>query len=112
MNLGGDNSQTVTGSFTRTDAPELTAEAEALPYMAGSGMVRDLRPTMSLGADQALDLQANLTGFAAGTTKSRNFDRPNDVDRDRGNRYSRKSKIMRCRRSLRALRLNRNIFNK
>ena len=37
--------------------------------MRGSGMVRDLRPAMSLGNAQALDLQAKLSQFAAGTTR-------------------------------------------
>ncbi|MDP3700640.1 MAG: hypothetical protein Q8R72_07015, partial [Hylemonella sp.] len=76
VNLGGGNTQTHTGSFTRTDGtdgesgtaqlagslllvnnnffseftddPALTAEALALPEMQGSGFVRDLRAAMSL----------------------------------------------------------------
>lgn len=53
-----------------TDDPALTAEALALPQMTGSGLVRDLRPAMSLGTAQALDLQAKLSVFAADTTKA------------------------------------------
>ncbi|MHB1198507.1 MAG: hypothetical protein ACYCZ6_02905 [Polaromonas sp.] len=42
-------------SFYRqfTDDPVVTAEAAALPQMQGSGLVRDLRQAMSLGAAQA-----------------------------------------------------------
>ncbi len=89
VNLGGGNTQTFRGSFTRvggaignagtaelagslllannnfyrqfTDDPAITAGAQALPQMQGSGLVRDLRPAMSLGTAQALDLQCKLT---------------------------------------------------
>jgi hypothetical protein len=85
INLGNGNTQPFSGSFTRiddstgesgvaevtgslllannnfyrqfTDDPTLTAEALNLPQMTGSGVVRDLRPAMSLGTAQALDLQ-------------------------------------------------------
>ncbi len=97
INLGGGNTQTFSGSFTRTDGqtgdsgtaqlagslllannnfyrqftddPALTAEALALPEMRGSGTVRDLRPAMCLGTAQALDLQAKVAQFAADTTR-------------------------------------------
>ncbi len=97
INLGGGNTQTFSGSFTRvggetgasgtadlagslllannnfyrqfTDDPVLTAAALALPQMTGSGAVRDLRPAMSLGTTQALDLQTKLTNFAADATR-------------------------------------------
>jgi hypothetical protein len=97
VNLGGDNTQTHAGTFTRTtgatgeagtahlaaslllannnfyrefsDDPALSAEAQALPQMQGSGTVRDLRPAMSLGTPQAAALQAALTQFAADTTR-------------------------------------------
>jgi hypothetical protein len=97
VNLGGDNTQTHAGTFTRTtgatgqagtahlaaslllannnfyrefsDDPVLSAEAQALPQMQGSGTVRDLRPAMSLGTPQAAALQTLLTQFAADTTR-------------------------------------------
>jgi hypothetical protein len=97
VDLGGGNTQTFSGSFTRvggqtgasgtaelagslllannnfyrqfTDDPALTAAAQALPQMTGSGAVRDLRPAMSLGTTQAVDLQAKLTQFAADPTR-------------------------------------------
>jgi hypothetical protein len=98
VNLGGGNTQTFAGSFTRTsgqagtagtaelagslllannnfyrqftDDPAITAGAQGLPQMQGSGLVRDLRPAMSLGTAQALDLQTKLAQFAADTTKA------------------------------------------
>ena len=98
VNLGGGNTQTVTGSFTRTagtegeagtahlagslllannnfyrqftDDPVLTTAAQALPQMRGSGAVRDLRPALSLGTAQAASLQTALGQFASGTTKA------------------------------------------
>jgi hypothetical protein len=98
VNLGGGNTQTQTGSFTKTDNtagsagtahlagslllannnfyreftddPALSAEAQALPQMQGSGTVRDLRPAMSLGTPQAAALQTALTEFAADTTRA------------------------------------------
>ncbi|MEJ8849674.1 hypothetical protein [Variovorax rhizosphaerae] len=98
VNLGGGNTQTFSGSFTKadgtvgssgtahmagslllannnfyrefTDDPAVSTEAAALPQMTGSGAVRDLRPAMSLGTAQALALQAQLAQFAAGTTKA------------------------------------------
>jgi hypothetical protein len=97
VNLGGDNTQTHAGTFTRTtgatgeagtahlaaslllannnfyrqfsDDPALSAEAQALPQMQGSGTVRDLRPAMSLGTPQAAALQTALTQYAADTTR-------------------------------------------
>jgi len=97
VDLGGGNTQTFSGSFTRvggqtgasgtaelagslllannnfyrqfTDDPALTAAAQALPQMTGSGAVRDLRPAMSLGTTQAVDLQAKLTQFASDPTR-------------------------------------------
>ena len=38
--------------------------------MQGSGLVRDLRPAVSLGTPQAATLQAKLTQFAADTTRA------------------------------------------
>ena len=98
VNLGGGNTQTFAGSFTKTDGsngnsgtahlagslllannnfyreftddPALTAQALALPQMQGSGLVRDLRPAMSLGTAQATALQAALAQFAQGSTKA------------------------------------------
>ena len=97
VNLGGGNTQTQTGSFTKTDGnagdagtahlagspllannnfyreftddPVWTSEALALPQMQGSGLVRDLRPAMSLGTAQAAALQTQLTQFATDTTR-------------------------------------------
>lgn len=98
INLGGGNTQTHSGSFTKvggavgnagtaelagslllannnfyrefTDDPAITSAAQALPQMQGSGLVRDLRPAMSLGNAQAADLQAKLATFAADTTRT------------------------------------------
>ena len=98
VNLGGGNTQTQTGSFTKTDGnagdagtahlagslllannnfyrefsddPALTSEAQTLPQMQGSGAVRDLRPAMSLGNAQAAALQTQLTQFAQDTTRA------------------------------------------
>jgi hypothetical protein len=98
VNLGGGNTQTFSGNFTRvggavgsagtaelasslllannnfyrtfTDNPALTSAAQALPHLQGSGLVRDLRPAMSLGTPQALDLQAKLTEFAGTNTRA------------------------------------------
>ena len=97
ISLGGGNTQTFSGSFTRvggatgasgtadlagslllannnfyrqfTDDPVLTSAALALPQMTGSGLVRDLRPAASLGTTQAANLLAQLTQFAADTTR-------------------------------------------
>ncbi|MDO8770929.1 MAG: hypothetical protein Q7K57_19915, partial [Burkholderiaceae bacterium] len=101
LNLGGGNTQTFAGSFTTnagstgaagtaqlagslllannnfyrqfTDDPVLISQAQALPQMQGSGLVRDLRPAMSLGSAQALDLQTKLAEFAADTTKAQQY---------------------------------------
>jgi Ca2+-binding RTX toxin-like protein len=97
VNLGGGNTQTFSGSFTRTDGltgdsgtaqlagslllannnfyreftdnPPLTAAARNLPQMRGAGSVRDLREAMSLGTANASDLQAAVTQFAGTTTR-------------------------------------------
>ncbi|QDL56146.1 calcium-binding protein [Rhodoferax aquaticus] len=97
VDLGGNNTQTFAGSFTTTtgtngnagtaqlagslllannnfyrqftDDPALTTAALALPQMQGSGLVRDLRPALSLGNSQAAALQAKLTQFAQDTTR-------------------------------------------
>ncbi|WP_168224828.1 hypothetical protein [Rhodoferax aquaticus] len=97
VDLGGNNTQTFAGSFTTTsgtngnagtaqlagslllannnfyrqftDDPALTDAAKALPQMQGSGLVRDLRPALSLGNSQAAALQAKLTQFAQDTTR-------------------------------------------
>ncbi len=97
INLGGGNTQTFAGSFTRVgggtgaaataelvgnlllssnnfyrqfnDDPALAPEALALPGMQGSGWVRDLRPAMSLGTPQALVLQTAVDAFATATTR-------------------------------------------
>ena len=97
VNLGGGNTQTFTGSFTRvsgvvgsagtaelagslllannnfyrqfTDDPVVTAAAAGLPQMQGSGWVRDLREAMSLGTPAALALQAKVNAFAAATSR-------------------------------------------
>ncbi|QDL56148.1 hypothetical protein [Rhodoferax aquaticus] len=98
VDLGGNNTQTFAGSFTTTsgtngnagtaqlagslllannnfyrqftDDPALTDAAKALPQMQGSGLVRDLRPALSLGNSQAAALQAKLTQFAQDTTRN------------------------------------------
>jgi hypothetical protein len=97
IDLGGGNTQTMSGNFTRsdgetggsgtadvagslqlanndfyrqfTDNPALTEAAQALPQMQGSGWVRDLRDAMSLGTAQALALQGKVAQFAAATTR-------------------------------------------
>ena len=97
ITLGGGNTQSWTGGFTRTsgltgvvgaadlagslmlvannfyreftDDPATTAAALTLPQMRGSGMVRDLRPAMSLGNAQATALQAAVAQFGASTTR-------------------------------------------
>ena len=53
-----------------TDDPALTTQALNLPQMQGSGLVRDLRPALSLGTAQAQALQTQLTQFAADTTRT------------------------------------------
>ena len=87
VSLGGGNTQTMSGTFTKTDGSAgqsaslqlasnnfyreftdevaLTAEAQALPQMQGSGLVRDLQEAMSLGTAQALALQGDMAAFAA-----------------------------------------------
>ena len=98
VDLGGGNTQVLAGSFTRTsgqsgtagvaelagslllagngfyreftDDPVTTAAAVALPGMRGSGLVRDLRPAMSLGTAQAQALQAALAQFALDGTRA------------------------------------------
>jgi Haemolysin-type calcium binding protein related domain/RTX calcium-binding nonapeptide repeat (4 copies) len=97
VNLGGGNTQTFSGSFTRTDGqtgnsgtaqlagslllannnfyreftdnPPITAAARHLPQMRGAGSVRDLREAMSLGTANASDLQAAVTQFAGTATR-------------------------------------------
>ena len=87
VNLGGGNTQVMSGSFTRTngmlgtsgvaevagslllasnnfyrdftDEVALTPAAQSLPQMQGSGLVRDLREAMSLGTAQAGALRAD-----------------------------------------------------
>ncbi|MBC7700525.1 calcium-binding protein, partial [Aquabacterium sp.] len=54
-------------SFTNTVA--LSAAAEALPEMRGSGWVRDLREAMSLGTPQSAVLIAKVQAFSTATTK-------------------------------------------
>jgi len=96
IDLGNGNTQPWSGSFTRidgstgdsgapelsgslllasnnfyrefTDDPELTEVAQALPQMAGSGWVRDLREAMSLGTEQADALQAAVAEFSVAST--------------------------------------------
>jgi hypothetical protein len=98
VNLGNGNTQVASGSFTRTngttgqsgaaditgsfllagnnfyseftDDPVLTAAAQALPQMQGSGWVRDLREAMSLSSPAAALLQQSVAAFAAGATRS------------------------------------------
>lgn len=98
VNLGGGNTQTFAGSFTKTtgavgnagtaqlagslllannnfyrqftDDPTISTAAQAQPQMQGSGLVRDLRPAMSLGTAQASALQNAVAQFAQGTTKA------------------------------------------
>ena len=88
VNLGGGNTQIMSGSFTRTngtlgasgvaevagslllasngfyreftDTPSLTDAAMGLPQMRGSGLVRDLREAMSLGTVQARAVFASV----------------------------------------------------
>ena len=95
VNLGGGNTQVMSGSFTRTngmlgtsgvaevagslllasnnfyrdftDEVALTPAAQSLPQMQGSGLVRDLREAMSLGTAQAGALRAAVAVFAAGS---------------------------------------------
>ena len=91
------NTQTFTGTFTKTngitgaagtaelaaslllannkfyrqfsDDPAITTAAQALPQMQGSGAVRDLGPTLSLGSAQAGALQSALAQFAQDSTR-------------------------------------------
>ena len=95
VNLGGGNTQVMSGSFTRTngmlgtsgvaevagsllrasngfyreftDTPQITQQAQSLPQMQGRGMVRDLREAMSLGTAPSAGLQADVAAFAAGS---------------------------------------------
>jgi hypothetical protein len=97
VDLGGGNTQSLAGSFTRTngqtgnagtaelagslllannnfyreftDDPQVTSAAAALPQMRGSGWVRDLREAMSLGTAAALELQQKVSAFGAATTR-------------------------------------------
>jgi Ca2+-binding RTX toxin-like protein len=52
-----------------TDTVALSAGAQALPEMNGSGTVHDLRSAMSLGTTQANTLTATVTQFAQATTR-------------------------------------------
>ena len=100
VNLGGGNTQVMSGSFTRTngmlgtsgvaevagslllasnnfyrdftDEVALTPAAQSLPQMQGSGLVRDLREAMSLGTAQAGALRAAVSVFGAGSECSLN----------------------------------------
>jgi trimeric autotransporter adhesin len=58
--------------FRRTFATAipLTATAQALPEMQGSGWVRDLREAMSLGSSAAGSLVSAVSGLSAGTTRA------------------------------------------
>lgn len=97
IDLGHGNTQVLSGSFVRAggatgasgtaqlagslllaandfyrefaDAPPLTAAAQRLPQMEGSGWVRDLREAMSLGTPQAQALQTAVAAFAAATDR-------------------------------------------
>lgn len=55
---------------TFTDTVLLTAQAQALPDMQGSGMVRDLREAASLQTVAGQVLAAKLTQFANATTRT------------------------------------------
>ena len=65
INLASD---TFHRSFT--DTIPLTPEAEALPDMQGSGVVRDLREAASILTSQGSTLSALLTQYAAADTRS------------------------------------------
>ena len=52
-----------------TDSIPLTAAALALPEMAGSGVVRDLREAMSLGNSASAALLSAVQAFAQGSTR-------------------------------------------
>jgi Ca2+-binding RTX toxin-like protein len=97
-NLGNGNSLIASGSYTRssgssgqsgvaelsgslvlgannfysnfTNNPTLTAAAQALPQMQGSGWARDLREAASLGTPAAALLEQRLTAYAAAGTKA------------------------------------------
>ena len=101
LDLGGGNTQTLSGNFVRTtgqvatsgiaelagslllatdafyrefaDDPPPIVDAEMLPGMLGSGSVRDLRAAMSLGTMQAAALLEAVTEFADGTTRELQF---------------------------------------
>ena len=105
VNLGGGNTQVMSGSFTRTngmlgtsgvaevagslllasnnfyrdftDEVALTPAAQSLPQMQGSGLVRDLREAMSLGTAQAGALRAAVAVFGAGSECS--LDTPKSI---------------------------------
>jgi hypothetical protein len=80
MGLAADLTFT-TNAFYRhfTDDPALTAQVQALPQMQGSGLVRDLRPALSLGSAQAATLQAKLSRFVADTTRAQQVADPDAV---------------------------------
>ena len=52
-----------------TDSIPLTAAAKALPEMAGSGVVRDLREAMSFGNSASVALLSAVQTFAQGSTR-------------------------------------------
>jgi len=52
-----------------TGAVVITTQAQALPEMRGSGMVRDLREAMSLGTPQSAALTAKVQQFKSATTR-------------------------------------------
>jgi Ca2+-binding RTX toxin-like protein len=62
-----------------TDDPPATAAAVGLPWMQGSGWVRDLTPAMSLGTSASGTLQQTVKAFAASTTRDTQLALVDDV---------------------------------
>lgn len=122
VNLGGGNTQTFSGSFTRadgsngdsgtaqlagslllannnfyrqfTDDPVVATVAQALPQMQGSGAVRDLRPAMSLGNAQATALQSAVSAFAQGSTRAQQLVSLDAVIQSWGNTSSMQTSLL------------------
>jgi Ca2+-binding RTX toxin-like protein len=72
VNTTAANLDLVNNPFYRefTTPVTLTAAAQAMPQMQGSGWVRDLREAMSLGTPESEALATSVQAFAAATTHS------------------------------------------